>query len=498
MNFPMKSAVIYARVSSKDQEKEGFSIPAQLKLLREYALKNGIKILREFIDIETAKSAGRKQFGEMVQFFKKHPESRAVVCEKTDRLYRNFRDYVTVEDLGIELHLPKEGHVLGKDAKSQDKLVHGIQVVIARNYIENLREEVKKGMREKASQGIYPSRPPLGYTNNKLYHTIEVDEPNAAIAKRIFDIYATGEHSLAELRKIVRSETGRTFQKGYLHKLLKNPFYSGFFEWMGERYKGSHTLIIEPQLFQQVQDVLHGHNRPRYRKHDFAFSGLLNCAYDDCVVTAELKKQKYIYYHCTGYKGKCALPYMREEELGQQLGQVLKDIHVPDEVIVQIENSLTQNLTSFQSEKKQQRERLQQRLSGVRHRIDQAYLDKLDGKISEEFWRRKTTEWQMEEQQILMAMQGLEETSPDHMLTAKKTLELANKAYFLYVSQNPAEQGKLLKMVLSNCRLDGASLYPTYRKPFDLIFQRAKSKEWRARRDSNSRPVAPEATALSS
>src|SRR5437764_2998846 len=169
----MKLAIIYARVSSKDQEKEGFSIPAQLKLLREYALKNGIKILREFVDVETAKTAGRKQFGEMVLFFQQNAQCRVVIVEKTDRLYRNFHDCVTLEDLGVEIHLPKEGQVLNKDSKSQAKLVHGIQLVIARNYIENLREEVKKGMREKAAQGIYPSRPPLGYKNNKVTHTIE-------------------------------------------------------------------------------------------------------------------------------------------------------------------------------------------------------------------------------------------------------------------------------------------------------------------------------------
>ena len=97
-----------------------------------------------------------------------------------------------------------------------------------------------------------------------------------------------------------------------------------------------------------------------------------------------------------------------------------------------------------------------------------------------------------------MAIQGLQEAGPDQLLTAKKTLELANKAYFLYVTQNPTEQAKLLKMVLSNRKTEGVSLYPTYKKPFDLIFERAKTKEWRARRDSNSRPIAPEAIALSS
>ena len=159
----MRPAVLYARVSSKDQEREGFSIPAQLKFLREYAQSHELNVLREFVDVETAKATGRKQFGEMVRFLRDHKACRVVLVEKTDRLYRNFRDCVTLEDLDVEIHLPKEGQVISKDAKSQAKLVHGIQLVIARNYIENLRDEVRKGMREKAAQGIYPSRPPLGY-----------------------------------------------------------------------------------------------------------------------------------------------------------------------------------------------------------------------------------------------------------------------------------------------------------------------------------------------
>lgn len=60
-----KQAVIYARVSSKEQEKEGFSIPAQLKLLKQYAAANGFAVVQEYIDVETAKQAGRAAFGEM-------------------------------------------------------------------------------------------------------------------------------------------------------------------------------------------------------------------------------------------------------------------------------------------------------------------------------------------------------------------------------------------------------------------------------------------------
>ena len=69
------------------------------------------------------------------------------------------------------------------------------------------------------------------------------------------------------------------------------------------------------------------------------------------------------------------------------------------------------------------------------------------------------------------------------MVDAVRTLELANKAYFLYVTQPAAEKAKLLKIVLSNCTVDAASVYPTYRKPFDLTFLRAKNEEWRAQGD---------------
>jgi DNA invertase Pin-like site-specific DNA recombinase len=304
----MKHAVIYARVSSKDQEREGYSIPAQLKLLREYARTHEFEIVREFLDVETAKIAGRKQFGEMVRFFRENPACRTAIVEKTDRLYRNFRDCVTLEDLDIEIHLPKEGQVISKDSKSQAKLVHGIQVVIARNYIENLREEVRKGMREKAEQGIYPSRPSLGYRNNKLERTIEAEPDKILIAQRMFELYGSGQHSLASLRKALKSEQGISLAKGYLERLLKNPFYKGQFIWEDKLYSGTHTPLVSAELFEQVQEVFRGHNKPKYRKHAFAFSGLLRCAYDNCTVTAEIKKNRYTYYRCTGFRGKCDLP----------------------------------------------------------------------------------------------------------------------------------------------------------------------------------------------
>jgi len=485
----MKQALIYARVSSKDQEREGYSIPAQLKLLRAYAASHEMQVVKEFIDVETAKTSGRKQFGEMVRFFESNPSCKTLIVEKTDRLYRNFKDYVTLEDLDLEIHLPKEGQVLCKESKSQAKLVHGIQLVIARNYIENLKEEVKKGMREKAEQGIFPGRPPLGYRNNKADHTIEIDPGCALTAERIFELYGRGNHSLKTLRQVLQAETGKTYAKGYLHKILRNRFYNGFFVWDGKTYKGTQERIISAELFTRVQEVFTTLNRPRYGRHEFAFSGLLACAYDHCRITAERKKERYTYYHCTGYKGKCELPYFREEELGDKLGQILKNIYIPDNVLLDLQNYLKNHAHESEAGRRGQLSKLQSRLTAIRSRLDQVYLDKLDGKISEEFWSRKAQDWQLEEQQVSMALHGLQQSqNGDRLLTANRILELVNQAYFLYLKQPPAEQAKLLKMVLSNCAIDSASLYPTYKKPFDVIFERAKNEEWRALRDSNSRP----------
>src|SRR5262249_33088168 len=152
-----------SRVSSKEQEKEGFSIPAQQKLLNGYAAREGLEVVQEFVDVETAKQAGRNQFNAMLAYLEEDQGVRIILVEKPDRLYRNFRDYVTLDELDVEIHLVKEGEVLSRDSRSHQKFIHGIKVLMAKNYIDNLSEETRKGMNEKAAQGGYPHRAPVGY-----------------------------------------------------------------------------------------------------------------------------------------------------------------------------------------------------------------------------------------------------------------------------------------------------------------------------------------------
>jgi site-specific DNA recombinase len=72
---PVRKAVVYARVSSKEQEKEGFSIPAQLKLLKDYATAQGFAVTKEYVDVETAKQIGRTALGEMIALSRRNDPS---------------------------------------------------------------------------------------------------------------------------------------------------------------------------------------------------------------------------------------------------------------------------------------------------------------------------------------------------------------------------------------------------------------------------------------
>ena len=153
----MKSAVGYVRVSSKKQEDEGYSIPAQIKLLNSYAQKYNIKLEKIFEESSSAGKAGRKAYNEMLTYLKEY-KINIVLVEKTDRLYRNFKDYVVLEDYDLTVHFCKTNSVLSKNSSSHEKLVHGFKVLLAKNYIDNLSEEVKKGLVEKVTQGYYPQK----------------------------------------------------------------------------------------------------------------------------------------------------------------------------------------------------------------------------------------------------------------------------------------------------------------------------------------------------
>jgi len=480
----MNLALLYARVSSKEQEKEGYSIPAQLRLLKEYAQKNSLTIVKEFIDIETAKQAGRANFGEMIKFLQKNPDTRIILVEKTDRLYRNFKDYVTIDDLDLEIHLVKEGEVLSRDSKSHQKFIHGIKVLLAKNYIDNLSEETKKGLKEKAEQGYYPGHARLGYRNNPETHQIEMDPEKAVIVKKMFEWYSTGNCSLAEIREkvidegLVYSKSQPRISKSHVERTLKNPVYYGDFWWNGKLYRGRHQPIISRELFDKVQEAFGNHNRSKGRKRDFAFTGLLTCGHCGCSITAEIHKNRYIYYRCTGFKGKCGQSYIREELVEEKLGDVVRSIVIDDERLEWIKEALKASHVDEKAYHDEMIAKLTLQLKRFQQKLDQAYEDKLEGKIEEEFWSKKSEQWRKEQSGILSKITYHQNANKSYFDEGIKILELANKAYFLYQKQEVHEKRKLLNYILSNCQVIDGTLYPTYRKPFDILVEGNKTQNW--------------------
>jgi len=485
-------AVMYARVSSREQEQEGFSIPAQQKLLYEYASRHQFIVVQEYIDIETAKQTGRTHFQAMVTYLKAHPSVQYLLVEKTDRLYRNFRDFVLLEELDREIHLVKEGEILSKQSKSHSKFIHGIKVLMAKNYIDNLSEEVMKGMREKCEQGGYPGKAPVGYRHNLEHHTVEVDSDKAPVIQDLYERYATGQDSLADLRHYCLSigfttrRSERRISLSHIERILKNRFYTGQFEWNGHLYQGNHPPIVSLDLFNRVQDAFQRHHHPKGRRgRTFAFRGLLTCGRCGCAITAERKKERYTYYRCTGFKGRCGESPLREEALQAKLGHIVKGIHIDGEMVEWIQEALTVHQAESTACEAQQMHTLETRQAKLQAWIDQSYQHFLEGKITEQYWLAKTRDWQVELAHVQKELTERQQVRKDALFTAQKILELANKAYSLYVQQSPQEQRRLLNVLLSNCTLLDGSLCPTYKKPFDLLVERVKNKEWLGDQESN-------------
>src|SRR5207249_4078270 len=190
--------------------------------------------------------------------------------------------------------------------------------------VDNLIENIWRGLRQKLRRGEFPGKPPVGYLNEPRLRTIVVDATTAPLARQMFEAYASGRYTLERIRALVASwglvsRAGKPPVLASVKRLLMNRFYIGLFHFNGELYQGSHEPLIPRELFEQVQQVMARRGRPQSKRtHLFPFVGLLRCGECGCAITAERQKGHH-YYHCTKKKGPCSQPYMREEALAAQL-----------------------------------------------------------------------------------------------------------------------------------------------------------------------------------
>jgi site-specific DNA recombinase len=473
-------AVLYARVSTAEQEKEGFSIDAQIALIREYAERNGFAVAEQYVDVETAKKTGRTQFEAMLKYLRTHEGVRHLLVEKTDRLYRNLKDWVTLDAFDIELHLVKEGTILSRDSRSSEKFMHGIKVLMAKNYVDNLSEEARKGMMEKAKQGIWPSKAPIGYNNivGPLGKKIIAPDPDtAALVSRVFEWFETGDYSLKAVTMKAR-EAGLRYRRSQLpvgvssvHFMLRNRIYAGAFEWAGRLYQGTHEPLVSRETWENVQEVLDGRSVSNVRAEPlkFALTGLITCGHCGCALVAQMQRGRYIYYHCSGFKQKCPERYVREETLVQAFSDQLARLRMDDEVFSLVERAIRESHSDRSKERIETITRLRADSDRLQHRIDKLYVDHLDGRITADMHDRMAATWREERERCQRQIDVLHNAEDAFVDDGIALLDLARKAHKTFNLQSQNSKNAALNLLVLNSTWASETLSVTFREPFGML-----------------------------
>ena len=466
--------VIYARVSTKEQQTEGYSIPAQLKAIRAFCEAQGLSPVADFIEAESAGKAGRKEFGRMIAYLQAHPEVGVVVAHKLDRLYRNFRDQITLEDLGIRAR-----YVQGDIPDTpQGELLRDVNLSVAKYYLGNLREEVKKGMDEKVAQGGWPHRAPTGYLNDRLSRTLVVDPDRAPLVRYAFERYAAGDVSISSLASELRSRgftsrTGSEVGVSALHKMLRNPIYTGRIPYKGRVYPGIHEPIVAPELFQAVQEVFEPRrNGTKETRHVFALRDWLYCEECGCKITAEMQRG-HTYYRCTHGKGRSSCSqhtYAREELLSEQLASILAEIEITPEII----EALVTDSLAFDAEAASsgdsERSRLTREIAALDARASRLLDGYLDGIVSAEDYRTKGEEIAQSRRTLERSLKELDCGREDRTPQVRALAKTAASARFAFEAGDTEDKRHVLATVLSNASLEeGRIVSYQLKRPFEYL-----------------------------
>jgi DNA invertase Pin-like site-specific DNA recombinase len=481
-----KICIMFCRVSSKEQEETGYSLPAQEKYLKDYCEKHDIKIQKTFKISESASGEKqRKKFAEMMKY--SHDNNiKIVICEKADRLTRNFKDMVAIDqwldkDSERQVHLVKDSLILHRDSKSQEKLNWGIRILFAKNYIDNLSEEVKKGQKAKIEDGWLPTKPPMGYKTigekGKKIHVI--DEEVAPFIKDMFQRYSTGNYSLLKLCEVMfeqglKTKRGRAIPKSSMHRFLKDPFYSGQFYWKGEVYQGSHKPIISKQLFRKVQKVINRPiNAPKYQKHNPLFKGKVKCGECGGMVTWERQKGTW-YGHCNHYRPCKQKKYVRQEDLETMLIPLFEKISPKSERVLKWLEKVLKIIDDDQSDYNEiQIEKLRKDIEIIDSKMKEVYEDKVSKIISVEFFQEKMEEYKEQKEKIKETLDNLDDSLDEQRQKAVTIHELAYRAKptFLNPKIDTESKREILSEIFSNLDIKDGNIAEKYTPAFEFLLK---------------------------
>jgi len=348
--------ILYARKSTEEDDRQVLSIEAQFVELKEFAAKEKLEIVASFQEAKTAKEPGRIKFAEMLSLIERG-KADGIISWHPDRLARNSVDggkIIHFVDRGLikSLKFP----TFWFEPTPQGLFMLQIAFGQSKYYVDALRENVTRGMRQKVRNGVWPSKAPLGYLNNPKTRGIDIDSEKAQKVKKIFELYATGNYNLRELaewykRINLKSNLDKCMAISQVPKILQNVFYIGLMKYKGELCEATHEPLISKKLFDKVQEIMKERGKPqKVKKHNFAFLGLMKCPCS-AAITADKKikpsGKEYIYYRCTKKKGPCQEKYfLRQGELYEQIKSFLQKVslssHDTEKVLAELNKEESQ------------------------------------------------------------------------------------------------------------------------------------------------------------
>jgi DNA invertase Pin-like site-specific DNA recombinase len=481
-----KKYFIYCRKSTDEKERQVLSISAQLSITREAVRRHGIEVVKELTESRSAKTPGRPIFDRMMDDLKKG-KVHGVIAHKPDRLSRNDTDSARIFQLmsnGVDFVFADTPVV--NNAMGRANL--GMQFVWAKFYSENLSEEVKKGLREKFRQGMWPTYAPLGYLNRD--GKILVDTERAPLVSKAFQWFASNEFSVETLAQKIydeglRSRKGSRISKSVVHRILNNPFYYGKMQWGGMTGKGKHRSLVPRQTWERVQNILHGKARPHPVKHSFTYRGLLRCGGCGCAITAQYSKGTYIYYRCTNSKHKkCSQPYIREEQLTQKLAEIIKGVTLDKATLKTMNIELKRARQSIDAYREQILSSLKGRYTRLEQRKENLWNLRIDDKIPQNAFDEKLEKTIAEQDEIQEKIAQHDHANNRWYEQCSNFLELAHTAHSLFLNGEKAEKRKIVDSVCSNLILKDGKVRHSYKKPFDILVKGSGRSGMRGRLDA--------------
>ena len=473
INLQTKKFFLYARKSTDEPERQVLSIEAQMFELREYAKKEGLNIIREFVESKTAKEPGREIFNEMIASIEKN-EAEGILAWHPDRLARNSIDggrIIYLVDTGkiTTLKFP----TFWFDPTPQGKFMLSIAFGQSKYYVDNLSENIKRGIRQKLRNGIWPAWAPLGYVNDKNQRKIVVDKEKAKYIKRAFKMYSTGEYPLAQIRKIINSlglvgKKGKMLSVSNYQYMLKNKIYYGIIEYNGELYDGKHEPIITKKLFDLCQEVMMNKSKPKTPKlKPYVYRGFFHCGECGCFITTETQKG-HNYLRCTKRKNPCKQKYVREEIITSQIKEEIKKVSLSsawaNASINYFENEKMKTAQAESSFAQKARRELVE----IETKLDRLLDLQLDGSLSQ-------AEYTTKKQKLILAKKDLEEKISSFGRKSNNRFELAiaflkdaNQAEKYAQQENPERIRDFLKKIGSNFRIADRTLVLDFKNAFKI------------------------------